>query len=137
MEILYQPHTWFVLGGVVSFIIMIYQFFEGQELSRDGIRVEGTVTDYWTTDHHDEDGMDTTSYYLKAFFTDAEEYVHSVQISVSRKVYKRSVSTMAVKLVHPPEKPQKAKSDQASEIYGGMIIWGVIVLAFAGAYWLF
>lgn len=134
MEILSNINLWILLGGFGSIIMMIYRFFASQKLSRYGVRVEGTVTDYWTETQSDDDGMDSMSYYLKVFFTDAEAYVHSVKVSVSTKVYAKSVESMAVNLVHPPGKPKKAKPDQASAIYGSVFIWGGILLSFAVAY---
>jgi len=41
---------------------------------------------------------------------------------------------MPVNPMHPPGKPEMAKSDQASEIYGSEFIWIIVLLLFAGAH---
>lgn len=138
MEFLQTTDGWFLLGALVSFLFIVYYFFKGRELSRHGIRVEGTVTDYWTEEDAGdvEDTGTTTSYYLKAFFTDEEKFTHSVQLTVSRKVYKLSIKSMSIELVYPDGSPLKAKSSRVSEIYSGAIIWGVILLVIIGCFFL-
>jgi hypothetical protein len=108
----------------ISFLLAAYYFFKGQELDRKGIRLEGTVTNYWTEEDNTGEEI-TTDHYLKAYFTDAEKYVHTVELQVPGNVYREGKKTMAVKLIYPPEQPKKARAEKA--LYTPAIIWGLIL----------
>jgi len=137
MDIFTSLPFWLLLGVLGSFTFMAYYFFKGQELIRHGVRVDATVTDYWTEEYDSGDPEDvgaTTDYYLKVFFTDEEKFVHNIKIKVFHSTYKKGKSSMSIKLVHPAGKPEKARPDQRLAIHRSTIIWGVILVAFVAAY---
>jgi hypothetical protein len=138
MEFLQTNDFWFILIATFSFLLAAYYFFSGQELDKYGIRVEGTVTNYWTEEDDSDDDMHTqTNHYLKAFFTDEENFVHSIEVRVSSKVFRESRETMSIKLVHPPGKHKRAKPDEHLAVYGNAIGWGVVSFVSIVAYLLY